>query len=196
MILPIVAYGDGVLRKRASDINPDYPGLEQLIADMFETMQSASGIGLAAPQIGRSIRLFVVDTETAIKHFREDEEEESPFKNETGIRRIFINAKAVNKNGNPFSYNEGCLSIPKIREDIDRPGEITLEYLDEKFQAHRETFKGLAGRVIQHEYDHIEGVLFIDYLKPLKKRLIKKKLENISRGEVEVDYKMKFPLRK
>lgn len=130
-----------------------------------------------------------------IKHFREDEEEESPFKNETGIRRIFINAKAVNKNGNPFSYNEGCLSIPKIREDIDRPGEITLEYLDEKFQAHRETFKGLA-RVIQHEYDHIEGVLFIDYLKPLKKRLIKKKLENISRGEVEVDYKMKFPLRK
>ncbi len=196
MILPIVAYGDGVLRKRASDINPDYPGLEQLIADMFETMQSASGIGLAAPQIGRSIRLFVVDTETAIKHFREDEEEESPFKNETGIRRIFINARAVNKNGNPFSYNEGCLSIPKIREDIDRPGEITLEYLDEKFQAHRETFKGLAGRVIQHEYDHIEGVLFIDYLKPLKKRLIKKKLENISRGEVEVDYKMKFPLRK
>jgi peptide deformylase len=196
MILPIVAYGDGVLRKRASEINPDYPGLEQLIADMFETMQSASGIGLAAPQIGRSIRLFVVDTETAIKHFKEDEEEESPFRNETGIRRIFINAKAVNKNGNPFSYNEGCLSIPKIREDINRPGEITLEYLDETFRPHRETFKGLAGRVIQHEYDHIEGVLFIDYLKPLKKRLIKKKLENISRGEVEVDYKMKFPLRK
>jgi peptide deformylase len=196
MILPIVAYGDGVLRKRASDITPEYEGLEQLISDMFETMHSASGIGLAAPQVGRSIRLFVVDTETALKHFEEDKEEKNPFKGEEGIRRIFINAKALNKNGSPFSYNEGCLSIPKIREDIDRPGEITIEYLDEKFQPHRETFKGLAGRVIQHEYDHIDGVLFIDYLKPLRKRLIKKKLESISKGEVEVDYKMKFPLRK
>jgi peptide deformylase len=196
MILPIVAYGDGVLRRRASDITPEYEGLEQLISDMFETMYSASGIGLAAPQVGRSIRLFVVDTETALKHFEEDKEEKNPFNGEEGIRRIFINAKAVNKNGSPFSYNEGCLSIPKIREDIDRPGEITIEYLDEKFQPHRETFKGLAGRVIQHEYDHIDGVLFIDYLKPLRKRLIKKKLESISKGEVEVDYKMKFPLRK
>jgi peptide deformylase len=196
MILPIVAYGDGVLRRRASDITPEYEGLEQLISDMFETMYSASGIGLAAPQVGRSIRLFVVDTETALKHFEEDKEEKNPFNGEEGIRRIFINAKAVNKNGSPFSYNEGCLSIPKIREDIDRPGEITIEYVDEKFQPHRETFKGLAGRVIQHEYDHIDGVLFIDYLKPLRKRLIKKKLESISKGEVEVDYKMKFPLRK
>jgi peptide deformylase len=196
MILPIVAYGDGVLRRRASDITPEYEGLEQLISDMFETMYSASGIGLAAPQVGHSIRLFVVDTETALKHFEEDKEEKNPFNGEEGIRRIFINAKAVNKNGSPFSYNEGCLSIPKIREDIDRPGEITIEYLDEKFQPHRETFKGLAGRVIQHEYDHIDGVLFIDYLKPLRKRLIKKKLESISKGEVEVDYKMKFPLRK
>lgn len=196
MILPIVAYGDAVLRKRAAEITPDYGGLEQLIANMFETMHSASGIGLAAPQVGRSIRLFVVDTEQALKNFEEDKENENPFKGEKGICRIFINARALDKNGDPFSYNEGCLSIPKIREDVDRPVEITLEYLDEKFQPHKETFSGLAGRVIQHEYDHIEGVLFIDYLKPLRKRLLKKRLENISRGEVAVDYKMKFPLKK
>jgi len=196
MILPIHAYGDPVLRRKAADIDPSYDGLEQLIADMLETMHSASGIGLAAPQIGKSIRLFVMDTETALKHLEEDKEDENPFKGETGIKRIIINARAVNKNGSPFEYNEGCLSIPKIREDVVRPSEITLEYVDENFKPHKETFKGLAGRVAQHEYDHIDGVLFVDYLKPLKKRLIKKRLENISKGEVEVDYKMKFPLKK
>jgi len=196
MILPIVAYGDSVLRKKATDIDADYKGLQQLIADMEETMHSASGIGLAAPQIGKSIRLFIVDTETALKILEEEKDEENQFWGEKATKRVIINAKAVDKNGNPFSYNEGCLSIPKIREDIERPSEITLEYVDENFQSHVETFKGLAGRVVQHEYDHIEGVLFVDYLKPLKKRLIRKKLENISKGEVEVDYKMKFPAKK
>ena len=196
MILPILAYGDSVLRKKAADITPAYEGLQQLIADMEETMHSASGIGLAAPQIGRSIRLFIVDTETAIKILEEEKEDDNQFKGEKPVNRVIINARAVDKNGKPFSYNEGCLSIPKIREDIERPSEITLEYVDENFKKHKETFKGLAGRVVQHEYDHIEGVLFVDYLKPLKKRLIKKRLENISRGIVDVDYKMKFPARK
>ena len=198
MILPIVAYGDPVLRKKAADITKDYDGLGKLIEDMFETMRSASGIGLAAPQIGRSIRLFIVDTETALKHIAEDlqKDEEHPFKGETGIRRIFINARTVQKDGTPWLYNEGCLSIPKIREDIERPDEITLEYLDANFQPRRETFTGLAGRVVQHEYDHIEGILFVDYLKPLKKRLIKKKLDQISKGLVDTDYKMKYPNKK
>ncbi len=194
MILPIIAYGDTVLRKKAAEINPDYEGLEELINDMKETMHSASGIGLAAPQVGKSIRLFLVDTETALQHIREDDEKkETRFNDEEGIVRTFINARKVNIDGLPWHYNEGCLSIPKIREDIVRPEEITLEYSDENFLPHRETFRGLAARVIQHEYDHIEGVLFVDYLKPLKKRLIKKKLDNISRGIVDVDYKMKFP---
>ncbi len=196
MILPIIAYGDTVLRKKASAISADHPGLQGLIEDMFETMDSASGIGLAAPQVGHSIRLFIIDTSVALKNREDDEENENPFKGEQGIRRIIINAKEVQKNGDPFPYNEGCLSIPKIREDVDRPKEITIQYVDENFQPHTETFKGLAGRVVQHEYDHIEGVLFVDYLKPLKRRLIKKKLENISRGIVDVDYKMKFPLKK
>jgi len=195
MILPIVAYGDPVLRKKTATIQKG-EDVQPLIDDMFETMYSASGIGLAAPQVGKPLRLFIVDTATAIKHFEEDTEVENPFKGEVGIKRIFINARALDKDGTPWNYNEGCLSIPKIREDIERPAEITLEYQDENFKTHRETFKGLAGRVIQHEFDHIEGVLFIDYLKPLKKRILKKKLENISRGKVEVDYKMKFPLKK
>lgn len=197
MILPIVAYGDSMLRKKAAEITPDFPGLKQFIDDMQETMHSASGIGLAAPQVGKSIRIFIIDTVTALKHIREDaDKKDNRFMNEEGIQRIFINAKQVHKNGTPWQYNEGCLSIPKIREDIERPDEITLEYLDENFQPHKETFTGLAGRVVQHEYDHIEGILFVDYLKPLKKRLLKKKLDNISKGIVDVDYKMKFPARK
>ena len=197
MILPIIAYGDSMLRKKAAEITQDYPGLKQFIDDMQETMHSASGIGLAAPQVGKSIRLFIIDTVTALQHIREDaDKKDNRFMNEEGIQRIFINAKQVDKDGTPWPYNEGCLSIPKIREDIERPDEITLEYLDENFLSHRETFMGLAGRVVQHEYDHIEGILFVDYLKPLKKRLLKKKLDNISKGIVDVDYKMKFPARK
>jgi peptide deformylase len=197
MILPIIAYGDLMLRRKAVEITADYPGLKEFLDDMQETMHSASGIGLAAPQVGKSIRLFIIDTVTALKHIREDaDKKDNRFMNEEGIQRVFINAKEVHKNGTPWQYNEGCLSIPKIREDIERPEEITLEYLDENFHPRIETFKGLAGRVVQHEYDHIEGILFVDYLKPLKKRLIKKKLDNISKGIVDVDYKMKFPARK
>ncbi len=196
MILPIVAYGDAVLRKRGAKINPEYQGLGKLLSDMKETMRSASGIGLAAPQIGKSIRLFIIDTETALQHIREDDDKkESRFRDEQGIVETFINAIRLDINGEPWHYNEGCLSIPKIREDIQRPEEITLSYLDENFKPHIKAFSGLAARVIQHEYDHIEGVLFVDYLKPLKKRLIRKKLENISKGIVDVDYKMKFPSR-
>jgi peptide deformylase len=194
MTLPIIAYGDPVLRKKAQPIDASYADLQTLITNMFETMHEASGVGLAAPQVGRSIRLFVVDTTEALKTLKEDQEEnEYNFKEEQPVRRIFINAQTISKNGTPWIYNEGCLSIPKIREDIERPDEIHIRYLDENFQPHEETFKGLAGRVIQHEYDHIEGVLFTDYLKPLKKKLLKKKLENISKGQVEVDYRMKFP---
>lgn len=195
MILPIVAYGDPVLRKKASDIKPDYPGLKQLIEDLFETMHAASGIGLAAPQVGHSIRLFIIDTVAVLKNL-DEEDKNHDFKGEKGVKQVFINARAVDKDGEPWLYNEGCLSIPKIREDIQRPDELTLEYLDENFTRHRKTFDGLAGRVIQHEYDHIDGILFTDHLKPLKRRLLKKKLENISKGMVEVDYRMKFPMKK
>jgi peptide deformylase len=136
------------------------------------------------------------DGQRRLHHVEEEKDHDNPFKGEKPVKRVIINAREVDKNGKPFAYNEGCLSIPKIREDIERPGEITLKYVDENFKPHKETFKGLAGRVVQHEYDHIEGVLFVDYLKPLKKRLIRKKLENISKGAVEVDYKMKFPAKK
>ncbi len=196
MVLPIIAYGDTILRKKGEAIDSNYNGLKQLIDDMFETMQAASGIGLAAPQVGHSIRLFIVDTVTALKHFEEDTEIENIFEGEKGINQIFINAKILKKAGEKWDYNEGCLSIPKIREDIVRHDEVTIQFMDENFKTHIKTFDGLAGRVIQHEYDHIEGVLFVDYLNPLKKRLIKKKLDNISRGIVSVDYRMKFPLKK
>jgi peptide deformylase len=195
MILPIVAYGDPILRKKAADIKADYPELKELIENLFETMHQASGIGLAAPQVGHSIRLFIVDTIPVLKTL-DEEDKNHDFKGETGVKQVFINAKAVSKDGEPWLYNEGCLSIPKIREDIERPDEITLEFVDENFKRHRKTFDGLAGRVIQHEYDHIEGVLFTDHLKPLKRRLLKKKLDNISKGIVDVDYKMRFPAKK
>lgn len=195
MILPIIAYGDPILRKKGMAIDGDYPQLAELIANMFETMYAASGIGLAAPQVGHGIRLFIVDTVPVLKNL-DKEDPEHDFKGENGIKQVFINAKALEKTGEEWRYNEGCLSIPRIREDIERPDEITLEYQDENFKKHRTVFYGLAGRVIQHEYDHIEGVLFTDHLTPLKKRLLKKKMENISKGLVEVDYKMKFPQRK
>lgn len=202
MIYPIVAYGDAVLRKRAENIDSDYPDLTKLIADMFETMYGSSGVGLAAPQIGKSIRLFVIDTASVLtklndKYDEDDDNEDAEmFRGEVGAKKAFINARRVDMKGDEWVYNEGCLSIPNIREDITRPDEITLEYLDEDFKSYKQTFKGFTGRVIQHEYDHIEGVLFTDLVKPLKKRLLKPKLEKISRGDVKVDYKMKFPLRK
>ena len=190
MILPIVAYGDPVLKKIATDISKDYPKFDELLENMFETMYNAYGVGLAAPQIGVPIRLFIVDTTP----FSEDEEltpEEQKALN--GFKRVFINAKITNEEGDEWAFNEGCLSIPDVREDVFRKPNITIEYLDENFKPHTENFDGLIARVIQHEYDHIEGVLFTDKLSTLKKRLIKGRLSNISKGKIKVDYRMRFP---
>ncbi len=191
MILPIVAYGFDVLRKTAKDITPDYPGLEKLIADMWETMYSSNGVGLAAPQINKDIRLFVVDSAQMFANM--DEEETLLYPDKPGIKQVFINAQVEELLGDDWLYNEGCLSIPKIREDVYRAEEVTIRYMDENFKEHVNTFDGITARVILHEYDHIEGKLFIDYLKPLKRKMIKGKLDDISRGKVSVDYKMVFP---
>lgn len=191
MILPIVAYGFDVLRKTAKDITPDYPGLEKLIADMWETMYSSNGVGLAAPQINRDIRLFVVDSAQMFANM--DEEETLLYPDKPGIKQVFINAHVEELLGDDWLYNEGCLSIPKIREDVYRAEEVTIRYMDENFKEHVNTFDGITARVILHEYDHIEGKLFIDYLKPLKRKMLKGKLDDISRGKVSVDYKMLFP---
>jgi peptide deformylase len=174
----------------STDIPQDYPHLEKFIADMWETMYASNGVGLAAPQVNRNIRLFVVDSSQVFEN--QDEEDKGRFPDEPGIKKLFINANLLEVNGNEWSYNEGCLSIPKIREDVLRNEQITIEYQDEQFQTHVETFNGLTARVILHEYDHIEGKLFIDYLKPLKRKLMKGKLDDISKGKIKVDYKMMF----
>jgi peptide deformylase len=192
MTLPIVAYGHPVLRTVAKDIMPGHPGLEKLIEDMWETMYASSGVGLAAPQVNKDIRLFVMDSEQVFRHMEEDGEKH-PYPDAPGIKQVFINAHIAEQNGEEWPYNEGCLSIPKIREDIYRPGTVTLKYRDENFEAHTKTFTGLTARIILHEYDHIEGKLFIDYLSPLKRKLMKGRLTDISRGKVKVDYKMLFP---
>lgn len=193
MILPIVAYGDPVLKKVASDISKDYPNLDELLVNMFETMYNAFGVGLAAPQIGLPIRLFLVDTTP----FSEDEDlSEEEQKQLHGFKRVFINAKIINEEGDEWVFNEGCLSIPDVREDVFRQPKITIAYVDENFKPHTETFEGLIARVIQHEYDHIEGILFTDKLSSLKKRLIKGRLNNISKGKINVDYRMRFPNQK
>lgn len=185
MILPIYAYGQTVLKKEAEPIDPDYPDLEELIENMWETMYQAQGVGLAAPQIGRSIRLFVVDT---IQLMEEGKEEE-------GIKQVFINAEKIEEAGDLWTYEEGCLSIPEVRGDVDRPPQLRLRYQDENFDTREKVFTGMNARVIQHEYDHIDGILFVEHLKPIKRRLVKRKLENIRKGKVKVDYRMKFPRR-
>lgn len=190
MILPIVAYGAPVLRKVAQDITPEYPDLQKLIADMWETMYASNGVGLAAPQINRDIRLFVVDSAQIFEN--QEEDEKGAYPDEPGIKRVFINAHITSTEGKEWPYNEGCLSIPKIREDVMRPESVTLTYMDEQMKSHTETFNGITARVIMHEYDHIEGKLFIDYLKPLKRKLLQGKLNDISKGKVRVDYKMTF----
>ena len=190
MVLPVIAYGHPVLRKMCADINPDFPELAKLIADMWETMYHTNGVGLAAPQIGKPARIFVVDTEQIVTSF--DEEDKAAYPDEQPAKRVFINAHKVEESGTPWAYNEGCLSIPKVRENINRPARVTLRWLDEAFTPHEESFEGITARVILHEYDHIEGKLFIDYLAPLKKRLLKKKLDDISAGRVKVDYRMIF----
>jgi peptide deformylase len=184
MILPIYAYGQPVLKKLAHPIAPSYEGLEELIANMWDTMYHAEGVGLAAPQIGLSIRLFIIDT---IQVMKEDKKAE-------GIKRVFINAEAIDEKGKLWTYEEGCLSIPDIRGDVERQEILTLKYMDENFIEHVETFEGINARVIQHEYDHIEGTLFTEKLKPLKKKLIKRKLAAIKKGNIKADYRLKFPL--
>ena len=191
MILPIVAYGHPVLRKVCEDVTKDYPELDKLIADMWETMYHTHGVGIAAPQINKPVRIFVIDTIQIVEGF--DDEDKKDYPDEKPVKRVFINAHKVATAGKDWAYNEGCLSIPKVREDVMRPEEITLRFVDENFEEQEETFSGITARVIMHEYDHIEGKLFIDYLAPLKKRLLKKKLEDISKGKIRVDYRMMLP---
>lgn len=191
MILPIVAYGSPVLRKICDEITPDYPDLDKLIADMWETLYNSNGVGLAAPQINIPIRLFIIDSEQIFENQEEDEKDDYP--DAPGYKGVFINAHIVGLNGKEWAYNEGCLSIPKIREDVNRNEEVTIEYEDENFTTHTKTFNGITARIILHEYDHIEGKLFIDYLKPLKRKLMKRKLDDISKGKIKVDYRMIFP---
>jgi peptide deformylase len=190
MILPIVAYGDPVLRKVGVEVDKDDPQLEKLIENMKETMYNASGVGIAAPQIGKSIRLFIIDTSPFAEDKELSEEDRTILAN---FNHVFINAKIIEEKGDEWVFNEGCLSIPEIREDVFRQEEVTFEYFDENFEKHTKTLKGLAARVFQHEYDHIEGVLFTDKLSTLKKRLLKKKLENISKGKINIEYRMRFP---
>ena len=189
--MPIVAYGHPVLRKLARDIDRDYPDLEKFIADMWETMYASSGVGLAAPQVNRDIRLFVVDTEQMFRNM--EEEEVAGFDDAPGYKGVFINAHLVETEGEEWPYNEGCLSIPKIREDIYRDEIVRLRFVNEQFEQQEMTFTGLTARVILHEYDHIEGKLFIDHISPLKRKLMKGKLNDITKGKVSVDYKMMFP---
>lgn len=191
MILPIVAYGAPVLRKVCDDITPDYSGLDKLIADMWETMYNSNGVGLAAPQINKDIRLFVIDSEQIFAN--KDDDEELDYPDAPGYKGVFINAHITELGGKLWSYNEGCLSIPKVREDVNREETVTLEYEDENFNHHVKTFNGLTARIILHEYDHIEGKLFIDHIKPLKRKLLQGKLNDISKGKVKVDYRMVFP---
>ena len=190
MTLPIVAYGAAILRKVAQDITPDYPELRKLIDDMWETMYSSRGVGLAAPQVNRDIRLFIIDSKQIFDN--QEEDEKGTYNDEPGFRKVFINARILELSGEEWAYNEGCLSIPKIREDVYRPETVLIEYYDSAFVKHTETFTGLTARIIQHEYDHIEGKLFIDYLKPLKKKMLQGKLSDINKGKVKVDYKMSF----
>ncbi len=191
MILPIAAYGSPVLRKVCDEINDDYPNLDSLIADMWETMYNSNGVGLAAPQINIPIRLFIMDSEQIFENQEENEKDEYP--DSPGYKGVFINAHIVELKGKEWAYNEGCLSIPKIREDVLRNEEATIEFDDENFVTHTKTFNGLTARIILHEYDHTEGKLFIDYLKPLKRKLLKRKLDDISKGKIKMDYRMIFP---
>lgn len=190
MIVPIVAYGDPVLRKKTVNLTPEYPNFKELIQNMMDTMYGAYGVGLAAPQIGLALRLFVIDASP----FAEDEDlSEEEQKELQGFKKVFVNPIILEESGNEWAFNEGCLSIPDIREDVFRKETVRIRLQDENFQTFEETYSGLAARVIQHEYDHIEGVLFTDKLSGLKKRLIKGKLNNISKGKVDVDYRMRFP---
>lgn len=186
MILPIVAYGDPVLKQKAKEIDENYPDLEKLLENMFDTMYNAHGVGLAAPQVGLPIRLFIVDASP----FAEGEDGDPSCE---GFKRVFINPIIFEEDGKEWGFEEGCLSIPQIREEVHRKPNIKIEYYDENWDLYEEELEGFPARVVQHEYDHIEGILFTDHLKPLRRTLLKSKLDNISKGKVEVDYRMRFP---
>ncbi|SDB20674.1 peptide deformylase [Flavobacteriaceae bacterium MAR_2010_188] len=190
MILPIVAYGDPVLKKKCEEVSPEHPELKEHIANMYETMYHAKGVGIAAPQIALPLRIFIVDTSPFAEDDDFTEEEKNALKD---FRKTFINAEILEEEGEEWAFNEGCLSIPEVREDVYRQPKIKIQYVDENFVVHTETYDGLIARVIQHEYDHIEGKLFTDKLSSFKKRLLKGKLNNISKGKISVDYKMRFP---
>jgi len=190
MILPIVAYGDPVVKKKAAPITEDYPKLPELIDNMFETMYGANGLGLAAPQVGLSIRMFLVDTSPFANDKEFTDEERAMYKD---FKKVFINAEIIERKGDEWPFNEGCLSIPGVTEDVFRESTITMRYQDENFKEYTETFDGIIARVIQHEYDHIEGILFVDKLSSLKKRILKGRLTNISKGKCDADYRMRFP---
>ncbi|MCG6187024.1 peptide deformylase [Maribellus maritimus] len=185
MKYPVTVYGDPLLRKTAKNIDKDFEGLNEIIENMWETMYTSDGVGLAAPQIGKSIRIFIVDASSGA----DEEPELADFK------KVFINPEIIETYGDEWIMNEGCLSLPEIREDVSRPDNVRIKYFDENFVEHEETFKGYAGRIVQHEYDHLEGKLFIDYLSPLKKRLLKGKLTNIARGKVQPHYRIKAPVK-
>jgi peptide deformylase len=193
MVLPIVVYGDPVLRKVGGNIDKNYEGLDQLIKDMFETMYKAKGVGLAAPQVGKAIRLFVIDTEPFSEDDEDEEEEFTPEQKKElkAFKKVFINAHILNEEGEEWKFSEGCLSIPKIREDVSRKPEIEIEYYDEKFKKHKEKFDGVIARVIQHEYDHIDGKLFTDRISPFKRKMLSGKLNDIANGKISADYKIK-----
>ncbi len=193
MILPIVAYGSPILKQKCAEITPAYPNLKQLIADMWETMYHAHGVGLAAPQIGHAIRLFMIDSLQLAKNAEDDDEDKPFLKNTT--KKIFINPQIIKTEGDEWAYNEGCLSIPHIRENVYRPEKITIQYHDENFVEHTDSFDTINARIIQHEYDHIEGILFTDHLKPLRRKLLKKRLEDISSGRSKTDYRMRFAVK-
>ncbi len=193
MVLPIVAYGHPVLRKIAEDISRDYPQLDKLIEDMWETMYASNGVGLAAPQINKSIRLFVMDSAQIFTNMDQEHRKEDDYPDDPGTKQVFINAHIIEEKGDDWPYNEGCLSIPKIREDVYRAEEVTLSFRDENFELQTKTYNGISGRIILHEYDHINGKLFIDHLSLLKRKLLRRKLDEISKGAIKVDYKMSFP---
>ncbi len=184
MVLPIYAYGHPVLKKMGKNIDKDYPELDKLIENMWETMENARGVGLAAPQIGLAIRLFIIDSTLIL--------DDDDGTDEKGLKQVFINAKIIEEGGEPWDFEEGCLSIPDIRAEVNRPAQVKLEYYDENFKKHTKLFTGVTARVIQHEYDHIDGILFTELIKPLKKRLYRKKLEKIKKGNIKVSYRMKF----
>lgn len=192
MILPIVAYGSPILRQKAAVITAGYEGLDKLIADMWETMYYSNGVGLAAPQINKSVRIFVMDSVQIINNL--DEDERLNYPGDEGVKQVFINPEIVEQSGKMWPYNEGCLSIPKVREDVNRPEKVLLKWVNEQFEPQQRQFTGITARVIQHEYDHLEGKLFIDYLSPLKRRLLKGKLLDISKGKVHMDYRLIHPM--